>query len=152
LIAQSEGMYIPKTIKPMIDKIDTVLGLVAEKRLDDRTQLTVKRNLAFLLGTYGEQTKDVRALENSVRLSRDVLSVKRTDLESGRFLGDLETGGVLGRSLLNLGLMQTDLKTLRDAADIYRAMLRSVRRKEDPRNWAVLQMGLGEAQAELGKK
>jgi hypothetical protein len=39
LLDSSQGMYIAKTIEPMVDKIDTVLGLAAEKQMGNNYAL-----------------------------------------------------------------------------------------------------------------
>jgi hypothetical protein len=152
LIGKSQGMYIPESIQPMILKTDTVLGLVAEKKLKPQTLLTVKRNLAFLLSEYGEQMKDATALQNAIRLSRDVLSSEKTGLETRMAKGDMETEGILARCLFTLGTQQMDPENLQEAVKAFQMALKGVNPKYDPDNWAVLQTGLGAALAELGQK
>ncbi len=152
LISKSQGMYIAKTLQPMVLKMDTVLGLVAEKRLSSNALLEVKSNLAFFLSEYGQQMKDVTALQNAIRLAKDVLANSTVDPETKIPMGDMETESILAHCLFTLGTMETNPDNLEEAAKVYQTALGKINRKYDPGNWAVLQTGLGASLAEMGQK
>ena len=150
LIDSSAGMFYPAPVQDMILKTDTILGIAAGKNLDPLTMLTIKRNLAFLLAEYGYQMKDVSALQNSIRLARDVISVNPVDPETKLPVGDMEIESILGQSLFTLGNLQANTENLDEAAMAYQNALKFVERKSDPAYWADLQTGLGAALAQAG--
>jgi tetratricopeptide (TPR) repeat protein len=143
LIDRSRGMYIAQTMGPMIKKINTILGLVAEKRMSDDTRSAVKSNLAFLLAEYGNETMDIPSLQNAVRLSEDVISGGSSSPELRNRYEDLEADGVLAKCLFRLGSLRNDHEKLREAETVIRRSLKMVDKKDDPQNWAVLQIELG---------
>lgn len=152
LIDNSQGMYIAKTMEPMVEKIDTVLGLVAEKRMGPRALVTVKSNLAFFLSSYGIQTNNVRALTDAIRLAREGEAQAPIDPETKMPMGDVEMESILGKCLFTLGNMQNDPKNLVEAVKVYQRALRRVNCKFESADCAVLQYDLGAALAELGKR
>jgi tetratricopeptide (TPR) repeat protein len=152
LLDSSQGMYIAKTIEPMVDKIDTVLGLAAEKQMGHQALDSVKRNLAFFLASYGLQTNNVKALNNAIRLAREGVAQAPVNPETHAPMGDMEMESILGKCLFTLGNMQNDPKNLEESVRVDQVSLRQVNPKYDPQNWAVLQCSLGASLAELGKR
>ncbi len=152
LIQESEGMYIAKTMEPMVNKIDTILGLVAEKRMGPQALLAVKSNLAFILSEYGIETKDPKALTNAIRLARETVAKPQVEPETGISMADLEAESILGRSLFTLGTLQNNPQLLAESVQIDQEALKGLNPKYDKENWAVMQTCVGFGMAQLGQK
>ena len=153
LINISQGMYIAQTMKPMILKINTILGLAAEKRMSDSTRSAVKRNMAFLLAEYGNETMDIPSLQNAVRLTREVLSTAApADRELQDPYADMESVNIMAKCLFRLGTLQNDHEKLLEGEEVLKKGIKGVNKKYDPEDWGVLQIELGLTQEYLGHR
>jgi hypothetical protein len=111
----------------------------------------IESHLGQALSVLGHRESSADDLERAIRVDRDALTTltKSNDLSEW-----LNTEGTLAGSLNGLADMEHHDQAISDAQaalDEYRKVLEFTSRQHDPRGWALLQVGIGDALSTWGQ-
>ena len=140
------GSYVADQLEPFIKR---VRQLVSSGKLADREQARLRLILGGGLKTYGDQRGDSSALEEAVRMYREVLK------EYTRERAPLQWAAIqnnLGNALLILGERESGTARLEEAVSVYREALKERTRERVPLEWAKTQQNLDIAAKQLATR
>jgi tetratricopeptide (TPR) repeat protein len=151
-LTDDPGHYIADKLRPLVGQV-RALAQSKEGTWNPETLAGVRFALASALYHVGEQSRTNEPLEESVALHRKVLD--QWTRERAPSLWAL-TQNRLGIALSRLGEQSdtraTGLPRFQAALDAYRESLKEYTRESSPRDWAGVQVNLGNVLSSLGQR